>query len=233
MSEKSVTPPKGHPTPKQRAGSAPPSRNPYAIAIAIGFVVLAGAYFLTRSGGDQGPSTEASTATGGSSEYPFAVGSPGPGAMAPGFSLASTDGGKWSLAERKGSTVLLYFQEGVMCQPCWDQLTDIEADWPKFKALGIDEVATITVDDLDALKQKAQIEGLATPLLSDPDLGASKAYEANKYGMMGESTDGHSFVLIGPDGAIVWRADYGGAPKYTMYLPVDQLITDMKAGRVG
>lgn len=49
--------------------------------------------------------------------------------------------------------------------------------------------------------------------------------------MMGDSTAGHSFVLIGPDGEIQWRADYGGAPDYTMYLPVPKLLADLDAGR--
>ncbi len=42
----------------------------------------------------------------------------------------------------------------------------------------------------------------------------------NQFGMMGDSRDGHSLVLIGPDGEILWRADYGGAPNYTMFVPV-------------
>ncbi|XES00911.1 hypothetical protein HEP87_61260 [Streptomyces sp. S1D4-11] len=48
--------------------------------------------------------------------------------------------------------------------------------------------------------------------------------------MMGTSRDGHSFLLVGPDGTIRWRADYGGAPDYTMYVPVDKLLADLKAG---
>ena len=31
--------------------------------------------------------------------------------------------------------------------------------------------------------------------------------------MMGDMRDGHSFVLVGPDGVIRWRADYGGSPQ--------------------
>jgi len=36
--------------------------------------------------------------------------------------------------------------------------------------------------------------------------------------------------LVGPNGAIRWRADYGGAPKYTMFLPTTSMLADMKAG---
>ncbi len=51
--------------------------------------------------------------------------------------------------------------------------------------------------------------------------------------MMGDSTNGHTFVVVGPDGKIQWRADYGGAPDYTMYVPVPDLLADMRAGLEG
>jgi hypothetical protein len=43
--------------------------------------------------------------------------------------------------------------------------------------------------------------------------------------------DGHSFVLVGPDGVIRWRADYGGAPNYTMFLPTDRMLADLAGER--
>ncbi|WP_225859683.1 hypothetical protein [Streptomyces albicerus] len=49
----------------------------------------------------------------------YDVGSPGIGTTAPGFPLASSAGGTTSLPAWKGKTVLLYFQEGLTCQPCW------------------------------------------------------------------------------------------------------------------
>ena len=43
--------------------------------------------------------------------------------------------------------------------------------------------------------------------------------------MMGNSRNGHSFVLVGPDGQISWRADYGGAPDYTVTAtPVSNVV---------
>ena len=71
---------------------------------------------------------------------------------------------------------------------------------------------------------------LSTPVLSDPDLTVSKAYHASEYGMMGTSRDEHTFILGKPDGSIGWRADYGGAPKYTMFVPIAGLLADLKAG---
>ena len=51
--------------------------------------------------------------------------------------------------------------------------------------------------------------------------------------MMGTMANGHSFVLVGPDGKIDWRADHGGAPKYTMYVPVDKLLADLAKSTTG
>ena len=125
---------------------------------------------------------------------------------------------------------MLYFQEGLTCQPCWDQLNDIKSNMDRFRALGIDQIVSITTDPLDALKQKVTDEGLTVPVLSDPNLAVSQAYSANQYGMMGNSRDGHSFIVVGPDGTIEWRADYGGPPDFTMDVPVPSLIADLRAG---
>lgn len=163
-------------------------------------------------------------------KYAYAVGDPGPGHAAPPLRLPSTTGGTFDLARQRGKTTLLYFQEGIGCQPCWDQIKDLERDSGQLKALGIDEMVSITGNDLGQLRQKVADEGIKTPLLADPDLRVSEAYSANQYGMMGTSADGHSFLVVAPDGRIIQRADYGGAPKYTMYVPVKNLIADLRSG---
>lgn len=163
-------------------------------------------------------------------KFAFQVGRPGPGQPAPPIDLAATKGGTFNLAAQHGKTTLLYFQEGLTCQPCWDQLKDLDTHLAPLKALGIDQIVTITTDPVSALRQKALDEGLTTPVLSDPHLTASQAYAANQYGMMGNSRDGHSFVVVGPNGTIRWRADYGGAPNYTMYVPVPSLLADLRKG---
>jgi len=172
---------------------------------------------------------DAAGGSGGSNTYQ--VGSPAVGAPAPTFRLDATTGKPVGLADYRGRTVLLYFQEGLSCQPCWDQITDLEKSSTQLRAAGIDQVLSITTDPVGLLTQKARDMRLGTPVLSDPDLAVSRAYHANEYGMMGTSRDGHSFVLVGADGAIRWRADYGGAPKYTMYVPVDQLLSALQAAR--
>ncbi|MBK3570959.1 peroxiredoxin [Streptomyces sp. MBT62] len=160
----------------------------------------------------------------------YAVGSPGIGRTAPAFTLAASTGKQISLSDYRGKNILLYFQEGLTCQPCWDQLTALEKSAAKVKAAGIDQIVSLTSDPADLITRKAEDMGLTTPVLSDPGLKVSEQYGANQYGMMGDSRDGHSFLLVGPDGTIRWRADYGGAPDYTMYVPVDKLLADLKAG---
>lgn len=192
----------------------------------IGAAAIAGLFAIFSSSSTGG-------STGADSDYPYAVGNPGLGETAPPMRLPSTDGEAFDLADLEGQRVMLYFQEGVMCQPCWDQLRDIEARWDEFDRLGIDAVVSITSDPLDVLEDKVALEGLDTPLLSDPGVEVSRTYEANEYGMMGNSMNGHSFVIVDPDGTIEWRADYGGAPNYTMYVPVDALLADMVEGLEG
>ncbi|HTE85091.1 MAG TPA: peroxiredoxin family protein [Dehalococcoidia bacterium] len=197
-----------------------------AVAIAgIGVAGLAGIFFSSRR--------SSTTPPGGAAAYMYQVGRPGPGEAAPPVHLTSTDGGTFDLASLRGQTVLLYFQEGVMCEPCWTQLRDIERNMDQFRALGIDRIVSITTDPSAALKQKTADEALTTPVLSDSNVGVSKAYQANQYGMMGEGQDGHSFILVNKDGVIAWRADYGGAPAHTMYVPVPSLLNDIKRGLAG
>ena len=196
------------------------------VFIGIAVIVLGLIYFLNNANGSSATSSQAST-------YPFQVGSPGPGEQAPSIKLQSTDGSTFDLASLRGKTVLLFFQEGLTCQPCWDQMKDMESKRSEFQALGIDTIVSITTDSLDALKQKVADEGLSTPVLSDPSFTVSQAYNANQYGMMNGSSDGHSFIIIGPDGRIRWRADYGGGPNYTMYVPIPTLLANMKEGLNG
>lgn len=195
--------------------------------VAVAAIVVAGLYWVFSS---QNASSKPTT-TGGSG-YNHAVGEPGPGEAAPDFTLPSTEGDPVSLSELRGETVLLYFQEGLMCQPCFDQITDLEKNDDALRDAGIDRVLSISVDPLPQLSQKGEDMGLTTPLLSDPDLKVIEEYDANSYGMMGDSHAGHSFLLVNPEGEITWRADYGGAPDYTMFVPTQDLLKDLGAEQI-
>jgi peroxiredoxin len=199
-------------------------------ALVAGVAVLAVVFALSATGSRNAPDAANGDKSG---EFAFAVGDPGPGLAAPPIRLPSTTGTTYDLAKQRGKTVLLYFQEGLGCQPCWDQIKDLEKDPEQLRSLGIDEMVSITTNDLENLTQKARDEGIKTPVLADPDLSVSEAYAANQYGMMGDSADGHSFIVVGPDGKILHRADYGGAPNYTMYVPVENLVADLRKGLGG
>jgi peroxiredoxin Q/BCP len=205
-------------------------RNRVLLVIGGAVMALAIVFASSRSGGGGSGGGHGGAGDG---KYAYAVGSPGPGEQAPAIDLPSTTGAPFDLAAMRGKMVLLYFQEGLTCQPCWDQIKDLEGQGPRLRALGIDQMVTITSDSLGDLKQKASDERLSTPVLSDGNLAVSRAYSANRYGMMGDSRDGHSFVVVGPDGRIRWRADYGGAPNYTMYVPVPRLLADVRNGLHG
>jgi hypothetical protein len=104
-----------------RARSASTSRRRWTIisvVIIVVFAVVGLALVYQRS---QQPN-----ATAGPSGYRHVAGHPGAGAAAPAFTLASSTGGQVSLGDFQGKTVLLYFQEGLSCQPCWDQIHDLE-----------------------------------------------------------------------------------------------------------
>lgn len=170
---------------------------------------------------------------GDSSSIDYAIGSPSSGAKAPDFSLPSTSGGTVNLIDYRGETLLLFFHEGIGCQPCWDQIRDLEIAQGKLQAAGIDKLLTITSGPTRLIAQKMADDRLTSVALGDANLEVSKAYGATEYGMAGHSGAGHSFVLVGPDGLIEWRADYGGPPNYRMYIPVEKILSDMKTGRVG
>ncbi len=211
-----------------RTSSPPPRRRRTVVVAVVVVVVLAVLFDIYRAAADR------TTRDGTTAATAYDVGPPGPGEQAPGFTLPTTsDGGQVDLADYRGQTVLLYFQEGLMCQPCWEQLKDLERASAAVEAAGVDAILSVTNDPAELLTQKVADEGISTPVAADTDLAVSRQYSTNQYGMMGDSRNGHSFVLVGATGDIQWRADYGGAPDYAMYVPVEQLMADLRAGRQG
>ena len=223
-SRRTMPPRKAGSTP--RLGELPPRarrrRWVAPVAVLAVLLLLAGLYGVFRS------SNAPATATG---AVDYQVGDPGPRKPAPQFTLPSTAGRQVSLSAYRGKSVLLYFHEGLGCQPCWDQIRDLEKDPAALRDAGVDQLLTITSGSTNLIGQKMTDDRLTSVALADADLAVSRTYNANRYGMMGDSRDGHTFILVGPDGNIQWRADYGGAPRYTMYVPVPKLVADLKSGR--
>jgi len=183
----------------------------------VGVAVVGLLFLVSRAGGGNGSSRPPS-------------GQPGAGQPAPPIQLTSTSGSTFDLSAERGKTVLLYFQEGVGCQPCWNQIRDLQPRVGELHSLGIDEFVTIAGNPVDQLRQKASDEKITIPVLADPDLSLGSSYHANQYGMMGTSAYGHTFIVVGPDGTIRWRGDFGGAPHYTMYVSPATLLADLRTG---
>ncbi|ASD22491.1 alkyl hydroperoxide reductase [Cryobacterium sp. LW097] len=222
---------------KKRAAAMRPLKmntNRLAVLIGAGVVVAIFSAFFLILAQDSGPAQPAQSAPMVRSDdaADYAVGSPGVGEMAPGFAMESTSGDTVDLTDYAGKSVLLYFHEGLGCQPCWDQMRDLDAESDQLTAVGVDAVLTITSGPVDLIAQKMEDDKLASVALADTKMDVIKEYGANDYGMMGDSRAGHSFILVGPDGTIQWRADYGGAPDYTMYVSMTDLLADMTAAGV-
>lgn len=200
--------------------------------IVLAAAAVAGGFWLSSQYGVPGAAQSISPAPAvQAGQFPFKVEKPGPGEVAPPLRLTSIDGTVFDLAAWRGKTVMLYFQEGLMCEACWVQLREIEANFSRFRDAGIDAMATVTTDPPDLLARKVRNEGLKLPVLADPSVSVSQSYRTNGDGMMGAGRyNAHTFIIIGPDGRIRWRADYGGGPNYNMYVPVPVLLADIDRG---
>lgn len=150
------------------------------------------------------------------------------GRRAPSFSLSEVNGsGTFTLSNYASkSNVLLFFNEGLDCSPCLQQMQDLSNDYASFKALNV-VVACITTDSASSLyqwTQANQVNNIA--VLSDSGLTVSNLYNAlgSNVSMM-SGRDGHTFILVSPSGVIKWRADYGPG---TMFVPDSQILTNVK-----
>lgn len=148
--------------------------------------------------------------------------------IAPDFTLQATSGGSFKLSDYRGkSNVLLFFNEGLSCQPCLTQMQSLDVLNPEFKNLNIVPIS-ITGDPLPVLTQWAKSSGPKYGMvLSDNSLQVSKMYDmlGPSVSMMPGMAPGHSFVLVSKDGSILWRHDYG---PYDMSVPNDEIMIAVK-----
>jgi peroxiredoxin Q/BCP len=127
------------------------------------------------------------------------------GKKAPAFSLESSDGGKVSLADLKGKTVVIYFYPRDLTPGCTVEAEGFRDALPKLKKKNA-VVLGVSKDSIASHCKFRDKYGLTFPLLSDPDGKMIEAYgawgEKNMYGrkMMGII---RSTVIIDADGKIV------------------------------
>ncbi len=149
------------------------------------------------------------------------------GDRAPSFTLSSTNGTTFSLGNFAGrSDVLLFFNEGLSCSPCLQQMVDIDRNYSDFSKMGL-VVVTITTDSPSSMKTWAQNNQISRMLvLSDPMLQVDRDYDTLNVGSMHPgSAAGHTFILVGKDGNVIWRNDYGSS---TMYVPMGSLLAAVR-----
>jgi peroxiredoxin len=152
----------------------------------------------------------------------------GPGAVAPDFTLPDLNGGTFTLSSYRGrANVLLFFNEGLSCAPCLNQMSDLDQLNQQFTKLDI-IVVSITGDSVNLLTSWAHSSGPQYgKVLSDQNLVVSKMYDmlGPDKSMMPRMAPGHTFILVDKSGMIRWRQDYGPS---VMYVPNDQIIAAVR-----
>jgi peroxiredoxin Q/BCP len=152
----------------------------------------------------------------------------GVGTGAPDFTFPNVNGGTLTLSSYRGkANVLLFFNEGLSCAPCLNQMTDLDQMNQQFRQLDI-TVVSITGDSANLLADWVRSSGPRYgQVLSDQSLAVSKAYDtlgADK-SMMPGTAPGRTFFLVDRSGVIKWGADYGPS---NMYVPNDQIIAAVR-----
>lgn len=145
------------------------------------------------------------------------------GSDAPNFSLPSTTGNTISLADYKGKHVLLFFNEGVMCSPCWQEISRLERFKDDFNELNT-VIIPVSVDDQKTWDPILKEERITTPILIDTDRKVTAMYKAlGTPSSMHDDRAGHTYIHITPDEKIHSSADFPN-----MNVPTNDLIEHIK-----
>ncbi|MEY4263235.1 MAG: hypothetical protein RLY88_943 [Actinomycetota bacterium] len=102
------------------------------------------------------------------------------GSKAPSFKILDQDGNKVSLADFKGTKVVLYFYPAAATPGCTKEACDFNDSLNPFKKAGY-TVLGVSPDAPEKLAKFKKAQSLNFALLSDPELTVHKAYGA--YGM--------------------------------------------------
>ncbi len=106
-------------------------------------------------------------------------------------------------------------------------MVDLQGETGQFEALGV-QVLAIMTDSLGLLRESADENAIsAIPLLSDADSSVSRAYDTLGRGMHADRP-GHTFILVGREGDILWRKDYS-----EMYVPVEDIVSAVRRALEG
>lgn len=120
------------------------------------------------------------------------------GQTAPEFTLPDQDGAEVSLANLRGSRVILFFYPEALTPGCSTEACDFRDSLAPLQAAGY-TVLGISRDAVEKQRRFADRDSLSYPLLSDPDLAVHLAYgtygEKNSYGRIVTSVIRSTFVI--------------------------------------
>ena len=146
-----------------------------------------------------------------------------PGASAPDFSAAATQGGRaysFHLADAlKSGPVVLYFYPAAFTSGCTEEAHEFADAVDKFSALHA-TVIGVSQDGLEKLKKFSVSECRSKfPVASDSDGSISKSYQAVLSGMLGYSS--RTSYVIAPTGKVIYA--------YSAMDPTAHVSNTMKA----
>lgn len=123
---------------------------------------------------------------------------------APAFTLASSGGGKVSLKDFAGKSVVLYFYPKDSTPGCTLEAQDFQKALPQLKKRNA-VVLGVSRDSIESHCKFGQKYGLAFPLLSDPDHEVLEKYDAwGEKTLYGKKSVGviRTTVVIDPAGKV-------------------------------
>jgi peroxiredoxin Q/BCP len=126
------------------------------------------------------------------------------GDPAPDFTLATADGGTFTLSEHRGEHVIVYFYPAAMTPGCTTQACDFRDSLAALQGAGY-TVVGISPDPVDRLATFVATEQLTFPLASDPDRAVLQAWGAwGEKTSYGRTTTGtiRSTVVVDPEGRV-------------------------------
>jgi peroxiredoxin len=193
--------------------------------VGLAVVALVGASFVV-------PKLTSDKQTSASQDHSMAGISAGDGpaiGSAPAFNERNVVSGQTISSQTlRGTKTLLFFSEGVMCQACLQQISDIDQVGNEMAKRHI-RLVSITPDTPGELKQAIGQYGITSPMISDTDRSMSEAFNALGKGMHAD-TPGHAFVLIDGRGRVLWQRDYYQPPYGLMYVKPARLLRDIPTG---
>lgn len=155
-------------------------------------------------------------------------------ALAPDFTLPATTGGAITLSDfRDKKNVLIYFNEGLSCQPCWEQIPELEKDLTELEKMNV-ALLSVALDPVEKWKDTIDQYRIKTPVLSYDSVKTEVDYNLLPYSMGMGRRAGHTFVLVDTDGKILWRKDYWPSRGHmvaggTMFVKSDEIVASVKA----